>query len=69
MSTQKNVEENAMLEVSDEELAQFSGGGLVGTVSALAGPLLAPVLSTVDSIPVPNVAPGLAINPGVGGSQ
>ncbi len=70
MSTKKNIEENALLEVSDEELAKFSGGGLVSTLAPIVEPLLTPVLSTVDSIPIPNIVPGLApTNPGTGGSQ
>jgi len=57
MSTKKNVQENALLEVSDEELAQYSGGGIMGSLPVV-GPVLDPVVQTV--------LPGTEISAGVG---
>jgi|GraSoiStandDraft_47_1057283.scaffolds.fasta_scaffold605385_1 hypothetical protein len=69
MFTKKNVQENALLDVSDEELAQYSGGGIVGSlpvVGPLAGPVVAPVgdLLSQTSIGVASPIADLAIKPG-----
>jgi hypothetical protein len=54
MSTKKNfIEENALLDVSDEELAQFSGGALVGGLldgTNQALPVLSPVTQPVTGL-------------------
>ena len=79
MSTKKNVQENALLEVLDEELAQFSGGGILGdlpVVGSITGPLAAPVSGALNATkvqgglgietPVANAGLGIATNPGLG---
>ena len=66
MSTKKNVQENALLEVSDEELAQFSGGdGIVSslpvvgptvdsTVGSIAGPVVGTLTGTQADLTIPS---------------
>src|SRR2546429_6762247 len=64
MSTKKNLEENALLEVLDEELAQFSGGGLVDGVP-VAGPLVGGLLQPVTA-PVGQLLNGTKLHASVG---
>jgi len=72
MFTKKNVQENALLDVSDEELAQFSGGGLLDAVP-LVGPALGSTLNGTKvragldlTTPIANAGLGVETNPGLG---
>ena len=79
MFTKKNLEENALLEVLDEELAQFSGGGILDGVPVV-GPLVGPVVGPVGDLlngtqiktglevttPIADVGLRAKTNPGLG---
>jgi hypothetical protein len=50
MSTKKNlIEENTLLDVSDAELAEFSGGGLAGGLLDTVGQTVPPLQTLTDS--------------------
>ena len=72
MSTKKKIEENALPELSDQKLAQLSGGSLLDPVLGTVAPVLgtvSPVLGTVSQVTGPVLGAVGGTKVGIGGVQ